>query len=666
MEVKNTDIPPAKARAVGSDPERVVERLAEYADRGAAHRLTRVIDLATAAGYESDNSNGPVNQRELDAYLDVFADMKHSALTLNLRSFVGIPDLNRTLRPKIDNVTSMSIGRVEVEDGVFAIPDMRHLLHLRNLLLDTRLVRDPERSLPIDVNLWGLPTNLKQLSIINVHSDFAPLWDMKALESLTLQEVRNVGVLYTVQPSDDGPEIRTNATVPSCLSTRLPNLSHLTLSNIINISDFGTLWRLPSLRRLKLADLACYGGGDNWLTPLAECSLLESLDLQNVWYINTLPAIATLTSLTLKRCHDIVETVPKFDLLRTLVIEDMLNLERVPSMPELETLTLADCLELLTIGSCPKLESLTLKNCRRLPRVDQLHALDRLEVIQCRSFEHVLKCPKLRSLAIRYCPVFTGSDPLAELEYLEVRECKLFNSIQHYPKLQRLVVQDCKALQLTDTDILRELSVTSMRIDSLAMLPCLKFLRLGPDSEIARGIVNNVRGLETLVMNDYPAEKRLESVLGDLPMDALTRLEWCFDGSVIDWLEVLPNLRELSLRLGAEYPLTQHMHLPAHLHVLEVSSVYFELPQIFCDMAHLESLSVSEYMEWVCRYFDDFPASLTCFKAPFQIGDTDLGTLLRRCPRILRIYAPRISLPHGFENSDGGIKRMTARGTPKL
>ena len=658
--------------AVSSSPGRCtpsVERIDELNSESslvAGHRLTRVIDLVTANGYESDISNGPVNQRELDAYLDVFADMKHTVLNLNLRSFVGVPDLSRTLRPNIDNVVSMSIGRFVDNDRSYVIPDMRHLLHLRTLSIDTRPVRNPEYPQAIDVNLAGLPTNLKKLSIINVHSDFSPLWDMKDIESLTLQEVSNFGVQYLVY--DPETELYVTTTVSPHLSTRLRNLSHLTLSNIDDISQFGALWHVPSLRELKMTNIMYFGEDGDWLKLLAGCILLETLHLQNVW-IDTLPNIATLTSLTVKGCHN-VATVPKLGLLHTLVIEDVLHLNCVPLMPELVTLTLNSCHGLLCIGQCPKLQSLTLNGCGRLQTVDKLHALERLEVVECLSFEHVRECPKLRGLEIRNCPVFTGSDPLAELEYLEVRECKLFNSIQHYPKLQRLVVQDCKALQLTDTTMLRELSVASMRIDRLGMLPYLKWLRLDNDVGIDRGVVNSVQGLETLVVNDYLDEKRLERVLGDLPMDALTRLEWYFDGSVRSWATVLPNLQQLSLQLGDEYPLTHNMHLPTQLRVLELLDTHdpatlqvdHALPQILGELLHLEILSVSNDMEWICQYFDSFPASLTCFKAQFQIGDTDLVNLLRRCPRILRIYAPRISLPHGFENSDGGIKRMTASG----
>jgi Leucine-rich repeat (LRR) protein len=237
----------------------------------------------------------------------------------------------------------------------------------------------------------------------------------------------------------------------------LPDLSHLTALQTLQLKAFKSLSELP---------------------PLATLTALQTLEVSLCEMLQQLPPVVTLTALhTLKLCNMFsLSELPPLDTLRalqTLELRSCDKLQRIPSLAALtalQTLRISNCRfmhAIPTVGTLTALQTLELGGfgwVHEIPPLDTLTALQTLEVTYIHSLKRLpslASLTALRELKVEECfqlRELPPLDTLTALQTIDLSSCielERVPSLSNLSALQTIVVRGCQeGLESTFQDTL--------------------------------------------------------------------------------------------------------------------------------------------------------------------------------------------------------------------
>ncbi|CAN0911387.1 Disease resistance protein L6 [Linum grandiflorum] len=376
------------------------------------------------------------------------------------------------------NLTELKLIRIQVHE----IQGLGNLRLLENLVISAA---------PNLITLNGLE-NLFRLTTLTVENCpmLEKLPSISKLENLHTVEITSCQVLSEIQDLDQ----------PGNLS-----LSSLSIIDCPGFDGFGSLWKLVTLKTLRLypfetlqfLDLSDLQNmeqlsifGCTRLTKVNgfdKLKLLKSLSLSDCTSMKELPDLSGLKNLkylNIDGCTQLVD-IKGLEELVALEMLDMSGCTSVTKLPDvsglkhLEKLVLDDCTQLSDVASLERsvsLRSISMINCvsvTKFPDLSGLTKLDSLQISGCTGLTEVTGIESLESLEVLNmsgCSLLTELPDLCELAKitsLDVSECKQLvdvMGIENLESLHELKMTNCVSIQklpdLSGFTNLRELDIS--------------------------------------------------------------------------------------------------------------------------------------------------------------------------------------------------------------
>ncbi|TVU51745.1 hypothetical protein EJB05_03188, partial [Eragrostis curvula] len=269
----------------------------------------------------------------------------------------------------------------------------------------------------------------------------------------------------------------------------LPSLKHLKICDMACVERIGeefhshpTTQGFPSLRNLEFVDMFKWSEWSG--LDIGDFHCLQTLSILSAPKLRSLPLVSALCELYIEGCPSLSE-LPALPSLLLLSLEDCSNLNAVGDLLLLGTLKIRQCSNLSAVVALPSLTILKIRDCSNLSAVTTLPSLTSLELRHCLNLSAVKTLPRLTNLKIHDCPNLNTIGSLPSLSTLElatpVKNEILHRLLNYHPSLE--------CLKITYQEL------TSLPIDPQS-LPALTKLHLGdcPNLQYCDGLA----GLTTL------------------------------------------------------------------------------------------------------------------------------------------------------------------------